>query len=562
MKVSKATSVWLFNHTRRQLPLVILIAVLSVLSALAYLWLAILSKELIEAAQTVFSVPDRTLWESFRQPALYKPTVTLIAVVIGQVILHVTQNRLKIHAAGRMEMQLRKQVFSSLLHAEYTALNDYHSGEFLTRLTSDVQVVSQGIITLLPTTASLISKLVGGLAVMAVLAPQLAMVIVGVGVIALIGSRFYGAQLKKLHKRCQESYGKTRAFMQDIFLQWSSVKAFAVEQSATEDLDKNQAEHFRWKLRRNSIQLVGSTGMYLLLTVAYYAVLVWCVFCLALGTMTVGTLTALLQVFEQLQAPMRNASGILPQYYAILASAERLQQIDDLPTEQTVAAPLSASSFRSLSVQDVTFAYDEERPVLDKVSFTVKRGSCTAIVGASGIGKSTLLKLILAMYPCQAGRIAIEGETAVEVNASTRSLMAYVPQGNSLIAGTIRENIAFFRDVTDERIAEVIRLACLDEFVASLPQGTNTPIGENGVGVSEGQAQRIAIARALLHDAPLLLLDECTSALDVATEQTLLTNLHSLTDKAVLLISHKDSTVAGSTTVLRLENGTLAPVMC
>ncbi len=560
MKVNKAASAWLFGHTRRQLPCVILISVLSALSALAYLWLAVLSKELIEAAQSLFvSANGHTLWEAFRQPALYKPTVTLIALIVGEVILHVVQNRLKVHAAGKVEMQLRRQVFSSLLHTEYTALNRYHSGEFLTRLTSDVQVVSQSIITLLPTAASLLSKLIGGIAVIAVLAPPLAAVIVAVGAVAVIGSRFYGAQLKKLHKRCQEAYGKTRAFMQDVFSQWLSVKAFAVESPVTEEMQGKQNEHFRWKLRRNSVQLVGSTGMYLLLTVAYYAVLVWCVFCLAAGSMTVGTLTALLQVFDQLQSPMRNASGILPQYYAMMASAERLQQTDSLPRE-SAASTVAPSAFRRLSVRGVTFAYDHEHPVLQDVSLAVERGTCTAIVGASGIGKSTLLKLILAIYPCQTGHIVLEGDTDVSVDASTRSLMAYVPQGNSLIAGTIRENIAFFRDVAEERLADVIRLACLEEFVASLPLGMDTPIGENGVGVSEGQAQRIAIARALLHDAPLLLLDECTSALDAATEQTLLCNLRTLTDKAVLLISHKVTTVAGSTSVLRLEDGKLAPI--
>jgi ABC-type multidrug transport system fused ATPase/permease subunit len=243
-----------------------------------------------------------------------------------------------------------------------------------------------------------------------------------------------------------------------------------------------------------------------------------------------------------------------------MASAERLQQTDELPVEETTASQLTTAAFRALSVQGVTFAYDNDRPVLDDVSLTVERGTCTAIVGTSGIGKSTLLKLILAIYPCKAGRIVLEGENTATADASTRSLMAYVPQGNSLIAGTIRDNITFFRTVEEDRLTEVIRLVCLDEFVASLPQGVDTCIGENGVGVSEGQAQRIAIARALLHDAPILLLDECTSALDAVTEQMLLQNLRTLTDKAVLLISHKDSTVAGSTSVLRLADGKLTPV--
>ena len=167
------------------------------------------------------------------------------------------------------------------------------------------------------------------------------------------------------------------------------------------------------------------------------------------------------------------------------------------------------------------------------------------------------MKLILAIHPCSKGSIVLDGDTSLPVSAASRRLMAYVPQGNTLISGTLRQNIAFFREVDEESLTEVIRRACLEEFVESLPEGLDTAIGENGFGVSEGQAQRIGIARALLHDAPLLLLDECTSALDPQTEEQLLGNLRGLRDKAVLLISHKDTTVAGSDRVCRLIDGTL-----
>ncbi len=560
MKVQKEIRTWLFRQTRRQLPCVGVVTLLSMLSSVAYLWLAMLSKELIEVAQHLFSPGDLLpSWDYLREPALYRPVLTVIAVVCGQVVVHVVQSRLRVHAAGKLEMQLRHRVFSSLLHADYTTVNTYHSGELLTRLTSDVQLVSQTMLTLLPNAAAWLSKLVGGIVLLAVLAPDLAVVVVSVGVVAIIGSRLYGAQLKRLHKRCQAAYGKTRSFMQDVFSQLMSVKAFSVESSATQGMEDTQQEHFRWKLRRNRVQLIGGNGMYLLLSAAYYILLVWCVFRLAAGAMTVGTLTALLQIFEQLQAPIRNASGLLPQYYAMMASAERLQQVDTLPSEPT-AEPKPLKAFHQLSICGVTFAYDDKEPVLREVSLTVRRGECVALVGSSGIGKSTLLKLILAIYPCQTGSIEVEGETRVPVDAGTRCLMAYVPQGNALIAGTIRDNIAFFRSATEERLHTVAKMACLDEWIASLPMGLDTPVGENGVGVSEGQAQRIAIARALLDDAPILLLDECTSALDAVTEERLLSNIRQLSDKAVLLISHKDTTIAGSTAVWRLIDGQLRAV--
>lgn len=562
MKVNKTAGKWLMQHTRRQLPSVILLSVLSALTSAAYLWLALLSKELIEAAQQLLeSGKSLTLWNCLADPALYIPAATVVAVVLGQVILHMLTSRLRVHVSGKLEMRLREQVFSSLLHTEYTAINAFHSGELITRLTSDVTVVAQGVTGLAPTAISLLTKLVGSMAVLAVLAPELAVVIAAIGVLAVIGSRFYGSKLKKLHKRCQEAYGKTRSFIQEAFTQLLSVKAFADETAVENEMNACQNEHFRFKLRRNTVQIVGSTGMYLLMTAAYYAMLLWCVFCLAIGTMTVGTLTALLQVFEQLQSPLRSASGIMPQYYAMMASAERLQQADTMPPETDNTLPASrrtvVDGFRSLVMAGVSFAYDEDTPVLQQVDLTVNRGECVALVGASGIGKSTLMKLLLAIHSCDAGSISLEGEVSVPVSAATRCIMAYVPQGNALISGTIRDNITFFREVSTEAVEAAVRLACLDEFVGSLPEGLDTVLGEHGLGVSEGQAQRIAVARALLHDAPILLLDECTSALDTETEERLLKNLRSLNDKAVLLISHKDTTVAGSDRVLRLENGKL-----
>lgn len=562
MKVNKTAGKWLMQHTRRQLPSVILLSVLSALTSAAYLWLALLSKELIEAAQQLLeSGKSLTLWNCLADPALYIPAATVVAVVLGQVILHMLTSRLRVHVSGKLEMRLREQVFSSLLHTEYTAVNAFHSGELITRLTSDVTVVAQGVTGLAPTAISLLTKLVGSMAVLAVLAPELAVVIAAIGVLAVIGSRFYGSKLKKLHKRCQEAYGKTRSFIQEAFTQLLSVKAFADETAVENEMNACQNEHFRFKLRRNTVQIVGSTGMYLLMTAAYYAMLLWCVFCLAIGTMSVGTLTALLQVFEQLQSPLRSASGIMPQYYAMMASAERLQQADTMPPETDNTLPASrrtvVDGFRSLVMAGVSFAYDEDTPVLQQVDLTVNRGECVALVGASGIGKSTLMKLLLAIHSCDAGSISLEGEVSVPVSAATRCIMAYVPQGNALISGTIRDNITFFREVSAEAVEAAVHLACLDEFVGSLPEGLDTVLGEHGLGVSEGQAQRIAVARALLHDAPILLLDECTSALDAETEERLLKNLRSLNDKAVLLISHKDTTVAGSDRVLRLENGKL-----
>ncbi len=565
MKEKNTAGAWLYRHTRRQLSGVLVLALLETALALAYIWLALLSKELLGAAQTLLeSTAVHTLWDCLRQPILYRPALTVVAVVIGQVVLYATISHWRVYLAGKVEIALQKRVFASLLRADYATVHTHHSGELLTQLTSDVTVVSNSLVGLLPSAASMVARLVGCITVMTMLAPQLTLVMIAVGILGIVCSRWYGSRLKQLHKWCQEANGKTRSFMQEMVSHLLFIKAFDNQEAVEEQLDDRQQVYLWRKLRRNRLQVLGSSGLYMIMTAAYYVVLVWCVFGLVMGTMTVGALTALLQIVSQLQVPLRGASGLLTQYYAMMASAERLYQTDSLPAEPKPCLPadsrLLAQGFRQLTLSDVSFAYDDDTPVLQDVTLTVRRGECVALVGASGIGKSTLMKLILAIHPCTAGEITLEGEVSVPASAATRCLMAYVPQGNPLIAGTLRQNIAFFRPVAEERLNEALRLACLDDFVATLPQGLDTLVGENGFGVSEGQAQRIGIARAVLHNAPILLLDECTSALDAATEEQLLNNLRTLRDRAVLLISHKNTTVAGCESVWRLENGRLHAV--
>ena len=557
---------WLFRHTRRQLPGVLLLTVLNALLALTYLWLALLSKELIDAAGELLSRPERyvAFGECLREPSVYVPALLIFGAIAGQVVLHMVVSCLRVRTQGRLEIHLREQVFSSLLRADYAAVHARHSGELLTRLTSDAVLVAQEVTGLLPSAVSMLTKLLGGLIVLAFTAPGITLLLLAAGAVVVLGSHLYGVRLKKMHKKCQEAYGKTRSFLQEALGNLLSIKAFARGEQVQQRLADYQQRHFEWKLRRNRVQMVGSTAVYVLMTAAYYLILMWCVFCLVIGTMTVGTLTALLQIFEQLQAPLRGASGLMPRYYSLLASAERLYELDRLEAEPQTALPASCEKgipgFRKLVISHVSFAYEDAVPVLRDVCLEVSRGECVPRVGASGIGKSTLMKLILSVYSCREGELYLDcGAQCLPITVATRKLIAYVPQGNTLMSGTIRENVSFFRRVEPERLQKAARLACLEEVVESLPQGWDTPVGEHGFGLSEGQAQRVAIARALVEDVPVLLLDECTSALDVETEARLLNNLRGLTDKAVLLISHREAAVHGSDRVWKLADGRLIP---
>ncbi len=566
-KPNKTALPWLIGKAKRQLPIVIFLGILNIMTAASSLYLALLSKDLIDAANIFTQLPKQTdVWAYLSRHEIIEPAAKIVGLIVFQVVASVSVSNLRIRAAGHIEMSLKRSIFSSLMKADYEAVQGYHSGELLNRLTSDASLVSKNATSLVPATLSMLTRLVGGLIVLATISPWFVVGVLALGGIVAIGTRLYGSYLKKIHKICQETDGRTRSFMHEALSNLLTVKAFSSQSHMEERLDTYQKVNFRYRVRRTMIGNFGNTGVYLLLTVAYYVAMLCGVALMIAGQLSVGTLAALLQIFEQMQAPLRSASGILPQYYSMMASVERLRELELLQKEEENPLPESAETlfkkFTMLTLQDLTFAYDEHTPVLKHVDMKLNRGEIVALVGESGIGKSTLIKLILSLLTPADGSIVLDfDDTHLTVDAATRVFFSYVPQGNTVLSGTLRENVAFFRpDISDERILEALRLACLDDFTETLHDGLDTVVGEHGYGVSEGQAQRIAIARALLNDAPILLLDECTSALDVATEQKLITNIRDMTDKTVLMVSHKSGSVAGCDRVWNLQDGKMTDI--
>lgn len=566
-KPNKTALPWLIGKAKRQLPIVIFLGILNIMTAASSLYLALLSKDLIDAANIFTQLPKQTdVWAYLSRHEIIEPAAKIVGLIVFQVVASVSVSNLRIRAAGHIEMSLKRSIFSSLMKADYAVVQGYHSGELLNRLTSDASLVSKNATSLVPATLSMLTRLIGGLIVLATISPWFVVGVLTLGGIVAIGTRLYGSYLKKIHKICQETDGRTRSFMHEALSNLLTVKAFSSQSHMEERLDTYQKVNFRYRVRRTMIGNFGNTGVYLLLTVAYYVAMLCGVALMIAGQLSVGTLAALLQIFEQMQAPLRSASGILPQYYSMMASVERLRELELLQKEEENPLPESAETlfkkFTMLTLQDLTFAYDEHTPVLKHVDMKLNRGEIVALVGESGIGKSTLIKLILSLLTPADGSIVLDfDDTHLTVDAATRVFFSYVPQGNTVLSGTLRENVAFFRpDISDERILEALRLACLDDFTETLYDGLDTVVGEHGYGVSEGQAQRIAIARALLNDAPILLLDECTSALDVATEQKLITNIRDMTDKTVLMVSHKSGSVAGCDRVWNLQDGKMTDI--
>ena len=290
-----------------------------------------------------------------------------------------------------------------------------------------------------------------------------------------------------------------------------------------------------------------NTLFFLGITAAYYCALAYCAYQVALGVMTFGTLTAIVQLVGQVQLPFKELASAIPQYFSTLASAERIMEIAELKTHDSTSNIKEKKSDLLAEFKDVTFSYDKDT-ILENADFEMQSGEFIAISGLSGIGKSTFLKLILGILKPKSGEVNLYSDS------KDKLLMAYVPQGNMILSGTIKENIAFYLPIDEEKIEEAAKISDIYSFIDTLPQRFDTVLGEKGLGLSEGQIQRLAIARAVYSDAPLLILDECTSALDEETEKNVLNNLKAQKDKSCIIVSHKKAALDICDKILKIEN--------
>ncbi len=461
--------------------------------------------------------------------------------VLLQLVLRLVCNSLSEYVRAGMEMDMRAKLFGKLLSAELSSVTKYHSGELLNRMFSDVKICSDGIADILPAAVNMVTRLVCAGVIMVFLEPWFAALFIAAGAVVFVVTRFFRGRLKGLHKQVQEKEGKVRSFLQEALESAAVIKVFGAERKMLRRNDLNQREHYRIRMKRRAIGIISGAGFGLVFQAGYVLALVWGAFGIFSGGMTYGTLTAVLQLVNQIQSPFAGLSSLFPQYYAMLASAERIIELENLPEEQKAAKALDYADFQRLEVSGLRFGYGE-KDVITRADFTLNRGETAALTGISGGGKSTLFMLLLGAYRPDGGEIRfVSRSEEYSPGQETRGIFAYVPQGNCLFSGTIRENIAFLNDteISDEAVMQAAKAACADEFITQLPEGLDTRIGENGHGLSEGQAQRIAVARALYSGAGFLLLDEATSALDEQTERKLLENISAMDGKTVLIVTHR-----------------------
>ena len=485
--------------------------------------------------------------------------VLLAGVMAAQIALGAVGRFLSEYTTTTVENRFKQRLFAALLTGNYASVTAVHSGEWMNRLTSDTTIIAGGVTQIVPGLIGMLVRLFGALAAILWLEPRFFWVLVPGGAAMLALTYGFRKILKRLHKNIQEADGTLRVFLQERLESLLIVRTFAKEQQTATQAASLMEQHKAARMKRSNFSNLCNIGFAGAMNGAYLLGIGFCGYGILTGTMSYGNLMAIMQLVGQVQSPFANITGYLPRYYAMLASAERLMEAEafapdsEHPLAEKKALEFYRTKLTALRLEHASFTYqppvraEEEQPpmpvVLKDIDLTIRKGEYIAFTGPSGCGKSTVLKLLMCLYPLDAGSRILETTCGTQpLTAAWRSLFAYVPQGNQLLSGTIRDIVSFgdpCKAQDDADILRALRIACAEDFVQKLEKGLDTTLGEHGQGLSEGQMQRIAIARAVFSEHPILMLDEATSALDEATARQLLENLRRMTDKTVLMVTHR-----------------------
>lgn len=536
---------WLLQLNRRQIPKILLLSALMVLSALAGVAVAVLTRGVVDGA---IAGMNAAFWDA---------CALLAGVGAARIMLYFFCRWLSVDISAGVDLHMKSELFRRILRKDYSSVGVYHSGALMSRINDDVRIISSGLAEIAPGILGMTVRLVAAFAVVLRINARFALVFLTLGAVSMLLASLLRKRLKQIHLREQEATERVSGYMQEAVENLLVIKTFGAEETVV-----GREQHLQKKRRRAiRVRKVYTSVMHMLMNVAFYGGyllgLIWSAIKIATGEITVGLFSALIQLISQVETPLTSISGYIPRLAALAASAERIKALYDLPEEPVRDRGMlpDYGDLRRIGLKNVSFAYEQE-PVLKDASLSIRKGEFVVLAGVSGIGKSTLMKLLLGVYRPTAGELFFETDKNIPIDSTTRAMFAYVPQGNLLLSGTIRENLCLSDGkIPEEKILRALEISDAAKFVSELPNGLNTLIGERGVGLSEGQLQRLAIARALLTDAPILLLDEATSALDEETERTLLSNLRSMTDKTCLLISHKTAALEVCDSAYRIAHG-------
>lgn len=506
------------------------------------------SKKLVDIAVAVLNGQDAgnalLVWGS-----------AMAGIALMRILLNAVRTYLQTTTEIKLKNRLRKRLFNILLHLQNDGGTRHHSGDVLNRIQEDVRVVASSFAVSLPNLLGTALQFAAAFVFLLLLDVRLALVIIVVVPLGMLVGKYITGRVRHLTHDIRKNDSQVQSHLQESIQHLSVIQSLEYVDASSAALDGLQGNLYGSELRRTRFSVVSRGFMSLALQAGHVIAFIWGVTGISRGTVTYGMMTAFLQLIGQIQRPLVEMSSQLPAIIHSTASIDRLMELESLPREE-VAEPQLLEGVVGVRMSDVSFAYpDAGENVLTDFSYDFKPGTRTAIVGPTGVGKSTLIKLLLSLLKPAKGSIEVyNAEDSAAVSPATRSNLVYVPQGNTLFSGTVKDNLLMGNpEASDSQLEEVLHTSAAD-FVFSLPNGIDTQCFEAGAGLSEGQAQRIAIARALLRPGSILLLDEFSSALDAATETQLMERLTSrLPHHTMIFITHREKIIDYCDSILRLD---------
>ena len=561
---------WMGSYAKPAVPFLIFSIIVNIIFAVIGIYNVTVSKSLIDSAISGDS-------EATIRWLIIMLSITLISMLSSPVTSFMST-----HSSTKLTQNIQRKIYQHIQCSDWLEQSKFHSVSLLTRVTSDVSNISSAILGTIPSLVSLTVTLVGSFYTLISWAPSIAFAAVFIGPFLILVGKYFSRKLKDLYKEAQEEDVKYRSFMQESIQNIMIVKTFCMEKINMHRLVEIQNNKYKIAMRNTKLSVMTSMSMSFCSSIAYFTIFSWGVLNIAKGVSTYGTFTGMLQLYSKVQAPFSSLASMIPGLISTIAAAERLMEIEAIPVEKmadekelddigslevaldSISSKVSSTFNKPNIVFDnVSFAYKANNNILNNINLTIDAGETIAFVGPSGEGKTTMIRLILSLINPTEGNILLsEGNLVKEINRNYRELISYVPQGNTLFSGSIRDNLKYGNPyASDDEIKAALKNACALDLVNGLEDGLDTMIGEKGVGISEGQAQRIAIARSFLRERPILILDEATSALDPETEVNVLKAVRALPTKPTcIIITHRPSALNICNRIMKLEKGHIREV--
>ena len=540
---------WILGYSNRYKKTIAFYLFLGIFSTVFSLISSLASKQLIDIVT------------GYKKDQMLIMAVVMVSMALFSLIFSSVISRVSLKLTITIQNDIQSDIFQKIQEASWLSISDYHSGDILNRFATDVGTVAGNAITWLPSLVISLFNFVATFLVIMYYDATMALISLASAPIMLFVSQYLMGRMREYSKKVKELNSQVMAFEQETFSNMNTIKAFGITDHYASELKRWQSTYKEFNLDYNKFSIKTNIALSLLGMVVQYASFGWGVYRLWSGHITYGEMTLFLSQGTKLSSAFNSLVGYIPHVLNSSVSAGRVLELVKLPRE--IHHEKESNEMRekmdqgfSVLLQDVFYRYVEDKAVLQESDFIAKPNEIVAIVGPSGEGKTTMLRLFLGLIMPDKGKASLrdcEGNE-VSMNADTRQFFSYVPQGNTIFSGTIADNLRLIKhDATDEEIIEALQIACAWDFVEKMPQGINSPVGERGRGLSEGQAQRIAIARAVLRDAPIMLLDEATSALDVETERKVLRSIiQKKPNKTCIVATHRPSVLTMCQRVYRV----------